>query len=170
MRKLNIIIIAIVLIVVIFLASTVVSPVLVVAEDAEEDASIDMAASFSLAGLEWVYPGSSINSEGQTLHNVHINHPEDPYGAARDIMTYTYHYTPHLIVSVNNDAAQSIFGSTIVDDIRANDGYNGYAGNGNVPGSMSRGDAMETAMANDGMNILEIPLQILMGNISFHIV
>ncbi len=167
MNKIHLILIAIVAIIIIFLASTIVSPVLIVAEDSAEDASIDMAASFSLSGFKWVYPGSSINAEGQTLHNVHINHPEDPYGAARDIMTYSYSVTPHIIVSVNNDAAGAIFGSTIVDDIRANDGYYGYAGNDKVSGSMSRGDAMDTAMAQNGINVFEIPIQILMGNIRF---
>jgi len=167
MNKIHLILIAVVAIIIIFLASTIVSPVLIVAEDSAEDASIDMAASFSLSGFKWVYPGSSINAEGQTLHNVHINHPEDPYGAARDIMTYSYSVTPHIIVSVNNDAAGAIFGSTIVDDIRANDGYYGYAGNDKVSGSMSRGDAMDTAMAQNGINVFEIPIQILMGNIRF---
>jgi len=167
MNKIHLILIAVVAIIVIFLASTIVSPVLIVAEDSAEDASIDMAASFSISGFKWVYPGSSINAEGQTLHNVHINHPEDPYGAARDIMTYSYSVTPHIIVSVNNDAAGAIFGSTIVDDIRANDGYYGYAGNDKVSGSMSRGDAMDTAMAQNGINVFEIPIQILMGNIRF---
>lgn len=170
MKKISVVLITIVLIVVLFLASTIVSPVMIVAEDSTEDASIDMAATFSLAGFEWIYPGSSINSEGQTLHNVHINNPDDPYGAARDIMTYSYGVTPHFIFSVNNDAAQTIFGGSIVDDIRANDGYYGYAGNGNVAGSMSRGDAVGTAMANNGMNIFEIPIQLLMGNIKLFIV
>ena len=141
---------------------------LIVCEDTGEDASIDMAATFSLGGLEWVYPGSSFNAEGQTLHNVHINNPDNPYGAAREIMEYTYHFTPFLVVSINNEAAEAIFGGSIVDDIRANDAYNGYAGNDKVPGTMSRGDAIDTAMAQDGMNILQIPLQILLGNISFH--
>ena len=68
---------------------------------------------------------------------------------------------------MNNDAAQAIFGSSIVDDIRANDGYYGYAGNGGVSGSMSRGDAVDTAMANNGANLFEIPIQILMGNVRF---
>ncbi len=170
MKKIHLVLLAVVAIIVIFLAATIVSPIVIVAEDAAEDASIDMAAKFSLSGFDWIYPGSSINSEGQTLHNVHINHPEDPYGAARDIITYSYHYTPHIIVSVNNDAAEAIFGTSIVDDIRANDGYYGYAGNDKVSGSMSRGDAMNTAMTNNGMNIFEIPLQILLGNVRFILV
>ena len=170
MNKVSIVLLAIVILVVAFLASTVVSPVLIVAEDTEEDASIDMAATFSLGGFNWVYPGSSINAEGQTLHNVHINDPQDPYGAARDIMTYSYGITPHFVFSINNAAAQAIFGENIVDDIRANDGYYGYAGNENVAGSMSRGDAASTAIAQDGMNVFQIPIQLLLGNISIHIV
>jgi len=168
MNKLHLILLAFVAIIVVFLASTLVSPILIVCEDTGEDASIDMAATFSLGGLEWVYPGSSFNAEGQTLHNVHINNPDNPYGAAREIMEYTYHFTPFLVVSINNEAAEAIFGGSIVDDIRANDAYNGYAGNDKVPGTMSRGDAIDTAMAQDGINILQIPLQILLGNISFH--
>ncbi len=82
MNKIHLILIAIVAVIVVFLASTLVSPVLIVCEDTGEDASIDMAATFSLAGFEWIYPGNSVNAEGQTLHNVHINDPDDPYGAA----------------------------------------------------------------------------------------
>ena len=167
MKKIGIIFIAIVAIIVIFLISTIASPMLIAAEDSTEDASIDMAATLSITGIDWIYPGSSVNAEGQTLHNVHIDNPQDPYGAARDIMTYSYHFTPHVIISVNNDAAEAIFGATIVDDIRANDGYFGYAGNDNVQGSMSRGDAMDTAMAQNGMNVIQVPIQILMGNIQF---
>ncbi|MDO5860009.1 MAG: hypothetical protein Q4Q55_04640 [Methanobrevibacter sp.] len=155
------------MLIVVMAAATIASPILIVAEDSEEDASIDMAAKFSLTGYEWVYPGSSVNAQGQTLHNVHIDNPQDPYGAARDIMTYSYNYTPHIIASVNNDAAQAIFGSTIVDDIRANDAYNGYPGNENVQGTMDRGDAVDTAMSNNGMNVFQVPIQILMGNIKF---
>ena len=84
-------------------------------------------------------------------------------------MEYSYGVSPHIFFSINNDAAEAIFGSSIVDDIRANDAYNGYAGNDNVAGTMSRGDAVGTAMANDGMNFLQIPIQLLMGNISIHL-
>ena len=162
----------IVVLVIAFLLFTIASPILIIAEDTDEgDPGIDMAAKFSLlGGFEWVYPGSSFNANGQTLHNIHLDSPNDPYGAARDIMEYTYHFSPHLIVSINNEAAQSIFGETIVDDIRANDGYYGYPGNEKAQGGMSRGDAVGTAMANDGVNMLEIPLEMLKGNIKFFIV
>ena len=170
MKKLNLIILAVVAVIVIFMASTLVSPILIVCEDMGEDGSIDMAATFSMFGFDWIYPGSSFNSQGQTLHNVHIDNPQDPYGAARDIMSYTYHFTPHLIVSLSSEGAEAIFGDTIVDDIRANDGYFGYAGNDNVQGSMSRGDAIDTAMGQHIPNLLQIPVQILLGKITFHFV
>lgn len=168
MNKLGLIFIAILIIVAGLLASTIVSPVLIIAEDSGEDASVDMAAKFTiLGGFDWVYPGSSHNANGETLHNIHLISPDDPYHAAQDIISYTYHYTPHIIVSVNNDAAEAIFGANIVDLIRSNDAYNGYAGNQNVPGTMSRGDAMDTAMNQNGMNVFQIPIQILLGNIRF---
>lgn len=170
MKKLNLIILAVVAVIVIFMASTLVSPILIVCEDMGEDGSIDMAATFSMFGFDWIYPGSSFNSQGQTLHNVHIDNPQDPYGAARDIMTYTYHFTPHLVVSLSSEGAEAIFGDSIVDDIRANDAYNGYAGNDNVPGTMSRGDAIDTAMGQHIPNLLQIPVQILLGKITFHFV
>ena len=164
------ILLTLVAIIVIFLASTIVSPIVFVAEDSTEDASIDMAAKFSLGGFDWIYPGSSVNAEGQTLHNVHLNHPENPYGAAQEIISYSYGFTPHLFISINNDAADAIFGGGIVDDIRSHDGYYGYAGNGNVKGSMSRGDAVDTAMSEHGFNVAQIPIQMLMGNIRFFFV
>ena len=167
MKKIIIIIIAILAL---LLASTIVSPILIIAEDADEGIpGIDMAATIGLGGFNWIYPGSSHNANGETLHNIHFIDPENPYGAAREIMEYTYHVSPHIILSIDNDAAEAIFGTSIVDDIRANDAYNGYAGSENVAGTMSRGDAVGTAMANDGMNVLEIPLQFLLGHIKIHL-
>ena len=165
--KLNVPVIILVLIVA-FLAATIVSPILIVAEDSTEGKGIDMAATVGLTGFNWIYPGNSVNAEGQTLHNVYANYPDDPYGAARDIMSYTYHITPHIIISVNNEAAAAIFGENIVSNIRANDGYHGYSGSSGVSGSMDRGDAVGTAMSQTEMNLLEIPLQFLLGNVGIH--
>lgn len=163
------IVIVILVLLVVFLLSTAVSPVMVLAEDADEGIpGVDMAARFGITGFDWVYPGSSTNANGETLHNIHFIDPNNPYGAAREIMEYSYGVSPHIFFSVNNDAAEAIFGSSIVDDIRANDAYNGYAGSANVQGTMSRGDAVGTAMANDGMNIFQVPIQLLLGNISIH--
>ena len=172
MKKLSVVLLIIIVLVVGFMLSTLSSPVLIMADDVEEGGggAVDMAAKFSITGFEWIYPGSSVNAQGQTLHNIHLDSPDDPYGAARDIMTYTYNFTPHLIVSVNNDGAEAIFGTSIVDDIRANDAYNGYAGNDKVQGTMSRGDAVNAAMTKNGMNVFQIPIQALLGNIAFHFV
>ena len=155
-----------------FLLFTIVSPILIIAEDTTEGTpGVDMAAKFSiLGGFDWIYPGSSYNANGETLHNIHLISPDNPYGAAREIIEYTYQFTPHLIVSVNPEAAESIFGAGLIDNIRSNDAYNGYAGSGNVQGTMSRGDAVSTAMVSGTFNPLAIPIHILMGNISFHIV
>ena len=167
----KIIIIAIALIFLAIILSLISSPILIIAEDTDEgDPGIDMAATLSISGFEWIYPGSSVNSNGETLHNIHLIDPGNPYGAAQEIMQYSYNITPHVIVSINNAAAEAIFGTSIVDDIRANDAYNGYAGNDNVQGTMDRGDAVGTAMSKNGMNVLQIPIQILMGNIKFHFV
>ena len=172
MKKLSVVLLIIIVLVVGFMLSTLSSPVLIMADDVEEGGggAVDMAAKFSITGFEWIYPGSSVNAQGQTLHNIHLDSPDDPYGAARDIMTYTYNFTPHLIVSINNDGAEAIFGTNIVDDIRANDAYNGYAGNDKVQGTMSRGDAVNAAMTKNGMNVFQIPIQALLGNIAFHFV
>lgn len=172
MKKLSVVLLIIIVLVVGFMLSTLSSPVLIMADDVGEGGggAVDMAAKFSITGFEWIYPGSSVNAQGQTLHNIHLDSPDDPYGAARDIMTYTYNFTPHLIVSINNDGAEAIFGTSIVDDIRANDAYNGYAGNDKVQGTMSRGDAVNAAMTKNGMNVFQIPIQALLGNIAFHFV
>ena len=65
-----------------------------------------------------------MSARGPALHARLRYILDEPYGAARDIMTYSYNYTPHIIASVNNDAAQAIFDNSIVDDINPNDVYN----------------------------------------------
>lgn len=156
------ILLGIVIIIVISLLFTLTSPILIIGEDTSEATpGIDMAASWSIiGGFEWIYPGSSFNSQGQTLHNIHLDSPEDPYGAARDIISYTYNFTPHLIVSINNDAADGMFGSGVVDNIRSYDWGQGY----------DRGPASQQAMNDGGFNIFAVPIQILLGNIKFYFV
>jgi hypothetical protein len=169
MSKAKVILAIIVVILIALLLFTITSPILIIAEDTTEGSpGIDMAAKFTaLGGFEWIYPGSSVNANGQTLHNVHQDSPDDPYGAARDIMEYSYQFSPHLIISVNPEAAEGIFGAGLIDNIRANDAYNGYSGSENVQGTMSRGDAVDTAMNSGTFNPIAIPTNILMGNIKF---
>ena len=169
MSKAKVILAIIVVILIALLLFTITSPILIIAEDTTEGSpGIDMAAKFTaLGGFDWIYPGSSVNANGQTLHNVHQDSPDDPYGAARDIMEYSYQFSPHLIISVNPEAAEGIFGAGLIDNIRANDAYNGYSGSENVQGTMSRGDAVDTAMNSGTFNPIAIPTNILMGNIKF---
>jgi hypothetical protein len=169
MSKVKVILAIIVVILIALLLFTITSPILIIAEDTTEGSpGIDMAAKFTaLGGFDWIYPGSSVNANGQTLHNIHQDSPDDPYGAARDIMEYSYQFSPHLIISVNPEAAESIFGAGLIDNIRANDAYNGYSGSENVQGTMSRGDAVDTAMNSGTFNPIAIPTNILMGNIKF---
>lgn len=172
MSKLKIILGIIAVIIIALLLFTMTSPILILAEDTDEgDPGVDMAAKISFpGGFEWVYPGNSYHPNGDTLHNIHLFAQDNPYGAAKEIMEHTYHFTPHLIVSVNPEAAESIFGAGLIDNIRANDAYHGYAGNDQVSGTMDRGDAVSTAMTKGTFNPLAVPIQLLMGNISLHIV
>ena len=145
-----------------FLLFTLMSPILIIAEDTSEGTpGIDMAAKFTiLSGFNWIYPGSSHNAQGQTLHNIHLNSPDDPYGAARDIISYSYNFTPHLIISVNDYAAEDIFGEGLVDNIRANDWGSG----------MDRGPAVDSAMSQGTFNPFAIFSNIITGNIKFYFV
>ena len=139
------------------------SSVLILAEDESEGGipGIDMAATWNASGgFQWIYPGSSFNANHETLHNIYMIDENNPYGAAKDIMEYTYHVSPNIIVTVNNDAAEKIFGGDIVSDIRQYDWGDG----------MDRGDAASKAMGDFHMNYLEIPLCLLSGDIKIHYV
>ena len=142
--------------------STIASPILIIAEDTSEgDPGIDMAATFSIiSGFDWIYPGSSVNENGETLHNIYLNNPDNPFGAARDIISYSYNFTPHIIISVNDHAAKDIFGDKLIDNIREKDWGEG----------MNRGDAVSYAMSNGSFNPIAIFTNILTGNIKFHFV
>ena len=42
-----------------------------------------MGATWNLSSGYLDYPGSSFNAQHQTLHNIHLDDPDDPYGAAK---------------------------------------------------------------------------------------
>lgn len=142
-------IIAVVLVIIVSMSN-----VLILASDTSEKIpGVDMAALWSVgSGFEWIYPGSSFNAQHHTLHNIYLDSNE-PYQYAKDIIQYTYNTTPNVCVVVDNDAAQAIFGSNLVDDIRQHDW-----GEGN-----SRGDAI--SMSITGVN----PLGIIYGVVTGHI-
>ena len=162
--KIGRIIFAVIILAIIFIVgTTATSSVLIIAEDESEGGipGVDMCATWNLgSGFEWIYPGSSFNIEHQTLHNIHLNNPDNPYGAAKEIMEYTYNISPNIIVTVNNDAAEKIFGGDIVSDIRQYDWGDG----------MDRGDAADKAMGDFHINYLAIPECLLNGDIKIHFV
>lgn len=143
------------------IAST--SSVLILAEDESEGGipGIDMAATWNMSdGFEWIYPGSSFNANHETLHNIYMIDENNPYGAAKEIMEYTYHVSPNIIVTVNNNASEKIFGGDIISDIRQYDWGDG----------MDRGIAADKAMGDFNMNYLAIPECLLSGDIKIHFV
>ena len=144
----------VVVVVVIFLAITAFSNVLILAQDDTEGGipGVDMAALWSLnGGFTWIYPGSSHDPQGRTLHNIYML--DEPFQEAKEIMEYTYGITPHILVIINDQAAAHIFGENILDTIRQHDWVEGN----------SRGDAV--AMSITHVNPLPIIPDILMGNI-----
>ncbi|WP_295616695.1 hypothetical protein [uncultured Methanobrevibacter sp.] len=141
-------------VVVIFLAITAFSNVLILAQDDTEGGipGVDMAALWSLnGGFTWIYPGSSHDPQGRTLHNIYML--DEPFQEAKEIMEYTYGITPHILVIINDQVAAHIFGENILDTIRQHDWVEGN----------SRGDAV--AMSITHVNPLPIIPDILMGNI-----
>ncbi len=144
----------IVAIIIILLAILAFSNVLILAQDDTEGSipGVDMAALWSVhGGFEWIYPGSSFDPQGRTLHNIYML--DDPYQEAKIIMQNTYNVDPHILVIINDQAAAHIFGDNILDTIRQHDWAEGN----------SRGDAV--AMSITSVNPLPIIPDILMGNI-----
>ena len=144
----------IVAIIIILLAILAFSNVLILAQDDTEGSipGVDMAALWSVrGGFEWIYPGSSFDPQGRTLHNIYML--DDPYQEAKIIMQNTYNVDPHILVIINDQAAAHIFGDNILDTIRQHDWVEGN----------SRGDAV--AMSITSVNPLPIIPDIIMGNI-----
>ncbi len=147
-------VVIIVAVILLFLAITAFSNVLILCQDDTEGGipGVDMAAMWSInGGFTWIYPGSSFDPQGRTLHNIYML--DDPIEEIRVIMDYTYNVNPHILVIINDQAAGHIFGDNILDTIRQHDWVEGN----------SRGDAV--AMSITSVNPLPIIPDILMGNI-----
>ena len=104
----------------------------------------------------WIYPGSSFDEQGRTLHNIYML--DDPYGEVDAIFKYTYNVDPHLLIIINDQAAEHIFGADLLENIRQHDWVEGN----------SRADAVTMSITT--VNPLPIIPDILMGNIRFHII
>ena len=135
------------------------SNVVILAQDDTEgnNPGVDMAALWSLnGGFHWIYPGSSFDEQGRTLHNIYML--DDPYGEVDAIFKYTYNVDPHLLIIINDQAAEHIFGADLLENIRQHDWVEGN----------SRADAVTMSITT--VNPLPIIPDILMGNIRFHII
>ena len=153
-------IIAIIILIVVLL--TLCSNVLFLAEDESEGIpGVDMAALWNVqGGFQWIYPGSSTNANGETLHNIHMINENKPYSEAKNIIQHTYNTTPNICVVVNNNASEKIFGGDIISDIRQYDWGEGY----------SRGTAVEKSMQDYKINYLQIIPCILTGDIHIFLI
>ena len=151
--------VVIVAVVLLFLAITAFSNVLILCQDDTEGGipGVDMAAMWSIhGGFTWIYPGSSFDPQGRTLHNIYML--DDPIEEVRVIMAHTYNVSPHILVIINDQAAAHIFGDDILDTIRQHDWVEGNA----------RGDAV--AMSITQVNLLPVIPDILMGNIKIMLI
>lgn len=150
-----------ILLVIVFIGivATLFSNVIILASDTSEGVpGIDMAAMWNVgSGFQWIYPGSSTNAEGHTLHNIYLD-SNDPYHYAKDIIQHTYNTTPNVCVVVNNTAAERIFGDDLISNIREHDWGEGH----------SRGDAVSMSMGN--MNIFGIFESLLSGDIRIYLI
>ena len=107
------------LLVVLFLAFTAFSNVLFLCQDDTEGGipGVDMAALWSFnGGFTWIYPGSSHDPQGRTLHNIYMLN--DPYQEVKEIMQYTYGVTPHILVIINDEAASHFLGVNPINETR----------------------------------------------------
>ena len=170
--------------------------VLVLASDKYEQSNggVDMAymvrlENGSLKNYTPVYPGEMYHpsqpapgglSGHMMLHDCLWNGVDQGMQYAAEIVEYHTGMHADAVVLVYDEGVDNVIDSvrplvvdgketnlSATDIIRENDAYNGYAGNENVPGTMDRGDAMDTAMSKNGMNVFQVPIQILMGNIRF---
>lgn len=132
------------------------SKVLFLAEDTSEGTpGVDMAALWSVnTGLQWIYPGSSTNAEGTTLHNIHLMENKDPYQGAKEIIQHSYNVTPNICVTMDNNASELIFGD-VITGIREYDWGEGY----------TRGTAVEKAVQDKGINYFGIIPALFTGHI-----
>ncbi|MCQ2737631.1 MAG: hypothetical protein MJ224_03400 [archaeon] len=147
-------IIAIIALVVILIA--LMANVLFLAADTSEDPiapGVDMAALWSLTGgFQWIYPGSSINAEGHTLHNIYLD-SDHPYEYAKDIIEYTYNTSPNVCVVIDDHAAKDIFGDGLIGNIREKDWGEGY----------DRGDAISMSISK--CDIIQVIPNLITGHI-----
>ncbi len=143
--------------------------VLASGKDEQPNGSVDMAymvhlENGSLANWTPVYPGGMTHpsqsapgglSGPMYLHDCLWDGPDQGMDFAKEIVEANTGMHADAVVVVYDEAIENVIDSirplyvdgevtnlSAVDVIRSNDAYNGYAGSENVPGTMSRGDAV----------------------------
>ncbi len=143
--------------------------VLASGKDEQPNGSVDMAymvrlENGSLSNWTPVYPGGMTHpsqsapgglSGPMYLHDCLWDDPNKGMDYAKEIVEANTGMHADAVIVVYDEAIEHIIDSarplyvdgkvtnlTAVDVIRSNDAYNGYAGSENVPGTMSRGDAV----------------------------
>ena len=146
--------------------------ILILAADKYEQSNggVDMAFMIHLENGSFknytpVYPGgmthptqpasSSIGGGKMFLHDSLYDGVDDGMQYAKEIVEYNTNMTPDAVVLVYDEAVDHVIQSvsplmvdgeptnlTATDIIRENDAYNGYSGSQNMPGTMSRSDAV----------------------------
>jgi hypothetical protein len=137
-----------------------------------------------------VYPGdmthptqpasSALGGGKMFLHDSLYDGVDKGMQYAKEIVEANTNMTADAVVLVYDEGVDNVINSirpltvdgevtnlSATDIIRENDAYNGYSGSENVQGTMSRGDAVDTAMNSGTFNPIAIPTNILMGNIKF---
>ena len=143
--------------------------VLASGKDEQPNGSVDMAYMIrlengSLANWTPVYPGGMTHpsqpapgglSGRMYLHDCLWDDPNHGMDYAKEIVEANTGMHADAVVIVYDEAIENVIDAarpldvdgevtnlSAVDVIRSNDAYNGYAGSENVPGTMSRGDAV----------------------------
>lgn len=146
--------------------------ILILAADKYEQSNggVDMAFMIHLENGSFknytpIYPGdmthptqpasSAIGGGKMFMHDSLYDGVDDGMQYAKEIVEYNTNFTPDAVVLVYDEAVDNVINTirplkvngevkdiNATDIIRENDAYAGYAGNENVPGTMSRGDAV----------------------------
>ena len=124
--------------------------------ESQQEPGADMAALWSIqGGFRWIYPGSTTDSSGNTLHNIYLFEDHNPMAQAKEMEEHTYNIRPTLCVTINNEASSRIFGDNMINNIREE---NWGAGN-------DRGDAVSSSLGTSFPNPIGVIISLFTGDL-----
>lgn len=124
--------------------------------ESQEEPGADMAALWSVqGGFRWIYPGSTTDASGNTLHNIYLFEDHNPMAHAKEMIEHTYNIHPTLCVTINNEASNRIFGDNLINNIREENW-----GEGN-----DRGDAVGMSVSSSPPNPIGIIISLFTGDL-----